>query len=70
MAVRRGEIARTHRDASYTFVLKKGRQKDAVLRITDLGEADVPMVLESKTLGIKLVADVQMPSTEADSGKK
>ena len=70
MAVRRGEIALTHSDAPYAFVLKKGRQKEAVLRITDLGETDVPMILESKTLGIKLVADIQAPPTEADGGKK
>lgn len=70
MAARRGGIALTHSDAPYTFVLKKGKQKEAVLRITDLGETDVPMVLESKMLGIKLVADVQAPPNEADGGKK
>lgn len=61
MAVRRGEIALTRSDAPYTFVLKKGKQKDAVLRFTDLGETDVPMALESERLGIKLVTDVQAP---------
>jgi hypothetical protein len=65
----KGEVALTPSDAPYTFVLKKGRQKETVRRITDLGETDVPMTLESKTLGIKLVADVQAPPTVAGGGK-
>ncbi len=56
-----GEVALTPSDAPYTFMLKKGTQEENVLTIRDLGETDVPMVLESKTLGIKLVADVQAP---------
>ena len=63
----KGEVALTPSDVPYTFVLKKGTQEENVLTIRDLGETDVPMVLESKTLGIKLVADVQAPSREAVS---
>jgi hypothetical protein len=62
-----GEIALTPSDVPYTFVLKKGTQEENVLTIRDLGETDVPLVLESKTLGIKLVADVHAPPVEGVS---
>jgi hypothetical protein len=58
LEVRRGEIALTRSDAPYTFVLRKDRQEDAVHIIDDLLGTEIPMTLESKTLGIKLIADV------------
>ena len=61
----KGEVALTPSDAPYTFVLRKGTEEDAVLTVRNLLDTDVPMVLESKTLGIKLVADVQAPPIEA-----
>jgi len=39
-------------------VLRKGTQEDVVLTVKDLLETDVPTVLESTQLGIKLVATV------------
>lgn len=54
----RGEVALTRADAPYTFVLRKGTQEEAVRTIDDLLETDVPAVLESETLGIRLVQDV------------
>ena len=56
-----GEIALTPTDAPYVFVLRKGTQEDEVLRVKDLLETDVPKVLESETLGIRLVLDVPAP---------
>jgi len=53
-----GTIALTPSDAPYTFVLRKGTQEDVVLTVKDLLETDVPTVLESTQLGIKLVATV------------
>jgi len=61
LAVRRGEIALTPSDVPYTFVLHKDRQEEAVHVIDDLLDADIPMTLESKRLGVKLVADLQAP---------
>lgn len=66
----RGEVALTPSDAPYAFVLKKGTREDEVLTIDDLLETDVPMALESKTLGIKLIADVQVPQTNTDDTKE
>jgi len=59
-----GTIALTPSDAPYTFVLRKGAQEDVVLTVQDLLETDVPTVLESPTLGIKLVADMENPQPE------
>ena len=56
-----GEVALTPADAPYVFVLKKGNTEDVVLSMEDLLEAETPMVLESKLLGIRLVASVQTP---------
>jgi len=53
-----GTIALTPSDAPYAFVLRKGTQEDVVLTVKDLLETDVPTVLESTQLGIKLVATV------------
>lgn len=57
----RGEIALTPSDVPYTFVLRKDTQEDPVLTIEDLMETDVPAVLESQLLGIRLVLDVPEP---------
>ena len=57
----KGEIALTPSDVPYTFLLRKGTQEEVVLTMEDLLETDVPMVLESKTLGIKLVWSVPIP---------
>jgi hypothetical protein len=70
LADAKGEVALTPSDAPYTLSLKRGRQKDIVLRITDLGETDVPMTLESERLGIKLIADVQRPPNEVGGGRR
>ena len=64
----KGELALTPTDAPYTFVLRKGVQEDAVLTLQDLLETDVPTVLESPTLGIKLVADMENPQPEPGPG--
>jgi len=61
LAVRRGEIAQTRSDAQYTLLLRKDYEEDAVRTIDDLLDMEKPMALESKRLGIKLVADVQAP---------
>ena len=62
MAVRRGEIALTRSDAPYTLLLRKGYEEDAVRTIENLLDTETPMALESKRLGIKLVADaVNLP---------
>jgi len=63
-----GEIALTPSDAPYTFVLRKGTQEDVVLTVKDLLETDVPTVLESTQLGIKLVATVEDPQPEPNPG--
>lgn len=60
----KGVIALTPSDGPYTFVLRKGTQEDIVLEVKDLLETDVPLVLESTALGIKLVLDVIGPETE------
>jgi hypothetical protein len=60
----KGEVALTPSDTPYTFVLRRGTQEDAVLTMEDLLEADVPMTLESKTLGIRLIANVSIPPGE------
>ena len=56
-----GEIALTPADAPYVFVLKKGTREDVVLTMEDLLEADIPLVLESKLLGIRLVCSMPSP---------
>ncbi len=66
----KGEVALTPSDAPYTFTLKKGTETEVVLKIKDLLETDVPMPLESKRLGIRLVADVRPPPTKAEGGKR
>jgi len=65
----RGQVALTPSDAPYVFVLRKGMDEDVVLEIKDLLEADVPMVLESKKLGIRLVADVLKAPEEPTEGQ-
>ncbi len=57
-----GEIALTPSDAPYVFLLRKGTQEDEVLKVKDLLETDVPAVLESETLGIRLVLSVPAPA--------
>lgn len=64
----KGEVALTASDVPYTFVLKRGAQEDPVLTIYDLGDTDVPKVLESVKLGIRLVADVPVPPGEGAPG--
>lgn len=65
----RGQVALTPSDAPYVFVLRNGEEEDIVLEIRDLLETDVPMTLESKRLGIKLVADVLRPPKEPTGGQ-
>jgi len=50
------EVALTHSDSPYTFVLKKGTTREEVLEIRDLHKEGVPKVLESRKLGVRLVA--------------
>ena len=45
-------------------MLRKGTQEDVVLTVKDLLETDVPTVLESTQLGIKLVATVEDPDPQ------
>jgi len=45
-------------------VLRKGPQEDVVLTVQDLLDTDVPAVLESTRLGLKLVATVENPQPE------
>jgi hypothetical protein len=52
----RAEVALTQSDSPYFFVLKNGMAREEVLEIRDLAKAGVPKVLESRKLGIKLVA--------------
>lgn len=52
----RAEVALTQSDAPYTFMLKRKRAEENVLEIRDVAKAGVPKVLESRKLGIKLVA--------------
>ena len=60
----KGQIALTPSDAPYVFVLRKDMDEDIVLEVRDLLETEVPMTLESKRLGIKLVADLPEPPGE------
>ena len=64
----KGEIALTPSDAPYVFLLRKGTQEDEVLRVKDLLETDVPTVLESETLGIRLVLDLSVPAPNPPAG--
>jgi hypothetical protein len=52
----RAEVALTQSDSPYFFVLKNGVAREEVLEIRDLAKAGVPRVLESKKLGVRLVA--------------
>ena len=65
-----GEIALTPSDAPYAFVLRKGTQEDVVLTVKDLLETDVPTVLESTQLGLKLVATVEDTQPEPTPGPR
>ncbi len=60
----RGEIALTATDAPYTIALRKAAQEETVLTLDDFLAADVPLVLESASLGIRLVLDVAKPGTD------
>lgn len=62
-----GGIALTPSDTPYTFALRKGTQEDKVLEINDLLDTDVPLTLESKKLGIKLVMDAPPPPANSQS---
>jgi len=53
----RVEVALTPSDSPYTFVLRRGTAEEAVLKVRDLLETGAPKVLESETLGIRLVAE-------------
>jgi hypothetical protein len=64
----KGEVALTPSDAPYVFLLRKGTQEDEVLRVKDLLETDVPAVLESESLGIRLVLDLQVPAPTPPAG--
>jgi hypothetical protein len=66
----KGEIALTPSDVPYIFSLRRGTREDVVLTMEDLLETDVPMVLESKTLGIKLVWSVPVPPGEPGTETK
>ncbi len=50
------EVALTPSDAPYTFVLVKAAQEDEVLTLTRDAVTGAPPILESATLGIKLVS--------------
>jgi len=65
----KGEVALSPSDTPYTFVLRRGTQEDAVLTVENLLEQDIPMVLESKTLGIRLVGNVPPPGEANPSPK-
>ena len=65
-----GETALTPSDTPYTFTLRRGTKEDTVLTIEDLLETDIPLVLESTTLGIKLVANVMPPPGEGSISPK
>jgi len=54
----RAVVALTISDSPYTFILRRGRAEEAVLKVRDLSENGVPKILESERLGIKLVADI------------
>ncbi len=66
----KGEVALTPSDTPYTFLLRRGTKKDVALEIRDLLQTDVPMALESKTLGIKLVTLVLAPPAGGAGGGK
>jgi len=51
----KGEITLTPSDVPYTFMLRKSTDEDNVLTIDDWPETEVPLVLESERLGIRLV---------------
>jgi len=60
----KGGIALTPSDAPYTFTLRRGTHEDMVLEISDLLDTDVPLVVESKDLGVKLIIDLPRPSAK------
>ena len=64
----KGQVALTPSDAPYEFVLARDDKEEVVLKVRDLLETEVPAVLESTNLGIKLVADVEKPQPEPDKG--
>jgi len=53
----RAVVALTESDSPYTFILKRGREEEEVLKVMDLSETGMPQKLESKTLRIKLVKE-------------
>jgi hypothetical protein len=53
----RAVVALTPSDSPYTFILRRGRAEEAVLKVRDLSETGVPKTLESERLGIRLVAE-------------
>ncbi len=61
----RGEVALTAFDAPYTITLRKGTREETVLTLPDVLEVDIPVVLESVALGIRLVLDVAKPGPGA-----
>jgi len=65
-----GETALTPSDTPYTLTLRRGTKEDTVRTIEDLLETDIPLVLESTTLGIKLVTLVLAPPAGGAGGGK
>ena len=65
-----GEIALTPSDAPYTFLLRRSAKEDIVATVKDLLETEIPLVLESETLGIRLVLTVpgQTPTPPVEGG--
>lgn len=64
----KGEIALTASDAPYTFLLRKDGKEDIVAKVKDLLETDVPLVLDSPTLGIRLVLSAPEPPIAPGEG--
>jgi len=65
-----GEVALTPSDTPYTFTLRRGTKEDTVLTIEDRLEAEVPLSLESKELGIRLVWNIPVPPGETGAEAK
>ena len=66
----KGQVALTPSDTPYTFVLRRGTQEDAVLTVKNLLDDEIPEVLESETLGIRLVWNIPVPPGGPDGGAK
>lgn len=64
----KGEIALTPSDAPYEFLLRRDGKEDIVAKVKDLLDVDVPLVLESETLGIRLVLSAPAPTPPAEGG--